>query len=204
MTAITTPATATLADRLLPARWGRVTWVRSATLVLAFALLTALFAQIKITLGFTPVPITGQTFAVLLSGTALGVRRGAASQLLYWVLGLVGLPFYAGSKHGWKIATGSTFGYFIGFIAAAALVGALAERRQDRTLLTSLPAMLAGTVVIYVFGAAWLAHKLNIPVATGEKNAIAFGITPFLIGDAIKVVLAGGLTPLAWRFAGPE
>jgi len=200
VTAITTPATVTLADRLLPARWGRVSWVRSATLVLAFALLTALFAQFKITLGFTPVPITGQTFAVLVSGAALGLRRGAASQALYWLLGLVGLPFYSGGAHGWKVASGATFGYFVGFVVAAALVGALAERRQDRTLLTSLPAMLAGSAVIYALGAGWLAHKLNL---TAPK-ALEFGVTPFLIGDMLKAVLAGGLTPLAWRFAGPE
>jgi len=120
---------------------------RDGVLVAGFAVLTALFAQIRIDLGFTPVPITGQTFAVLLAGAALGWRRGALSQAVYWVAGIfMPVAWYAGddsgsSVHaGWKLATGTTAGYLAGFILAAALVGYLAERKQDRDFATSAPA----------------------------------------------------------------
>ena len=120
---------------------------------------------------------------------------------LYVMLGAVGLPFYAeaadGSRGGWELATGSTAGYLVGFILAAALVGWLAERGQDRRLDTSLPAMLAGTAVIYVVGVAWLAHDLGIDSTT----AMEYGLTPFVVGDATKLLLAGTLLPAAWRFA---
>ncbi len=172
--------------------------LQDAVLVVGFALLTALCAQIEIPLGFTPVPLTGQTFAVLLSGAVLGIRRGALSQLIYWASGLIGLPFYSGGASGWQAGTGTTMGYLVGFIAAAAAIGFLAERKHDRNFATSLPAMLLGTAIIYTFGAGWLAHKLNIPVATGEKNAIAFGVAPFLIGDAVKAVAAAACTSTVW------
>ena len=171
---------------------------RDVVLVLGFALLTAAAAQVQFSLGFTPVPLTGQTFAVLLSGAALGKRRGIASQAVYWGLGLTGLPFYAGGDGGWQNGTGSTLGYFVGFIVAAGVIGKLAERRHDREVMSSLAAMAFGTVIIYAFGALWLAHDLNIPVANGEANAIAYGVTPFLVGDLLKLALAGLLTPLAW------
>ncbi len=181
----------TLAD-LLPR-----TRLRTVGLVIGFALLTAAAAQVRVALPFTPVPVTGQTFAVLLTGAALGWRLGAASQLLYVVLGAVGLPFYAGGERGWDVATGATGGYLVGFVLAAALVGALAERRHDRTLLTAIPAMLAGTAVIYVCGVAWLAHVLSVDAT----RAMELGLVPFVIGDALKLLLAGALFPAAWRFA---
>ena len=180
---------------------------RDGVLVAGFAVLTALFAQIRIDLGFTPVPITGQTFAVLLAGAALGWRRGALSQAVYWVAGIfMPVAWYAknsaGRANGWSHATGSTAGYFVGFIVAAALVGYLAERQQDRDFVTSVPAMLAGTAVIYACGVLWLAHWLNVPVSpsVGDEgmNAISLGLTPFLVGDTVKLLLAGALTPLAW------
>lgn len=174
--------------------------VRTGALVVAFALLTAAAAQFEIKLSWTPVPISGQTFAVLLAGTTLGWRAGSASMALYWVLGLF-LPFYSGGDKGWEVASGATLGYFIGFVLAAAAVGALAERGQDRNLATSIPAMLAGTAVIYTCGVTWLMHDLNIPLADGDPNAIALGLTPFVVGDAVKLLLAGLLTPLAWKFA---
>jgi biotin transport system substrate-specific component len=188
-----------IADRL----WARPSErtnaiVRNAVLVLGFALLTALLAQWEIKLSFTPVPITGQTLGVLLAGGALGARLGASSMGLYWVLGMIGLPFYSGGDGGWSVATGATMGYFVGFIVAAAAVGYLAERKQDRNLLTSIAAMALGTVIIYAFGATWLALDLRIPLATGDTNAIALGVTPFLIGDLIKLLLAGALLPAAW------
>ena len=171
---------------------------RDVALVLGFALLTAAAAQVKFSLGFTPVPLTGQTFAVLLSGAALGTRRGAASQAAYWLLGMIGLPFYAGGDSGWSSATGATFGYFVGFVVAAAVVGRLAERRHDREVLTSIVAMAFGTVVIFAAGAAWLSISLDVPLSGGDVNAISLGVTPFIVGDLAKMLLAGLLTPIVW------
>lgn len=190
-------AAAVLADRIPLRADRRIAVARDVTLVVGGALLTAAAAQLEISLGFTPVPITGQTFAVLLVGAGFGWRRGAGSQLLYVALGAIGLPFYAGGDGGWTAATGSTAGYLVGFVAAAAVVGWLAERRQDRRVDTSVPAMLTGTAVIYLFGLVWLAHSLGVDATT----AIEYGLTPFLIGDAIKLAIAGLLLPAAWRIA---
>ena len=172
--------------------------VRDVLLVVSFALLTAAAAQIEIQLGFTPVPLTGQTFAVLLSGAVLGMRRGALSQLVYWMAGLTGLPFYSGGAGGWKSGTGATLGYLVGFIVAAGAIGYLAEKKQDRNFATSLPAMLLGSTLIYSCGAAWLTTYLNIGFATGETNAIALGVAPFLVGDVIKALLAAACTTGVW------
>lgn len=172
--------------------------VRDVLLVTGFALLTAAAAQIEIQLGFTPVPLTGQTFAVLLSGAVLGMRRGALSQLVYWMAGLTGLPFYSGGVGGWKSGTGATLGYLVGFIVAAGAIGYLAEKKQDRNFATSLPAMLLGSTLIYTCGAAWLTTYLNIGFATGETNAIALGVAPFLVGDVIKALLAAACTTGVW------
>jgi len=172
--------------------------VRDVLLVVGFALLTAAAAQIEIQLGFTPVPLTGQTFAVLLSGAVLGMRRGALSQLVYWMAGLTGLPFYSGGAGGWKSGTGATLGYLVGFIVAAGAIGYLAEKKQDRNFATSLPAMLLGSTLIYSCGAAWLTTYLNIGFATGETNAISLGVAPFLVGDVIKALLAAACTTGMW------
>lgn len=177
----------------------RTRW-RTALGVVGFALLTAVAAQIRFHLPFTPVPVTGQTFAVLLTGAALGMRAGAASQAFYLALGLIGLPVYTDFEGGWHAATGSTGGYLVGFVVAAAVVGALAERRQDRSFLTSVPAMLAGTAIIYTLGALWLAHHLDVSLS----KAVELGVSPFLIGDAVKLVAAGLLLPVAWRFVGDD
>ncbi|MEY2523268.1 MAG: biotin transport system substrate-specific component [Ilumatobacteraceae bacterium] len=172
--------------------------VRAVALVIGFALLTAALAQFEVRLSFTPVPITGQTMGVLLAGGSLGWRLGAASQLMYWLFGLVSLPFYAGFTGGWKNGTGATMGYLVGFVVAAGVIGYLAERRQDRNLASSWSAMALGSIIIYAFGAGWLAHTLNIPVATGDTNALSLGVTPFLIGDLIKLLLAGSILPAMW------
>ena len=172
--------------------------VRLLTGIVAFALLTALAAQVRFHLPWTPVPVTGQTFAVLLAGAVLGSWAGAASMALYLVIGAIGLPVFTDWSGGWAAATGATAGYLVGFILAAALVGALAERHQDRTVLTCVPAMLAGTAVTYLCGAWWLAHYLDV----GAEKAIELGVSPFLIGDTVKLALAGITLPLAWRLVG--
>jgi biotin transport system substrate-specific component len=171
---------------------------RAALLVVGAALLTALAAQVSFLLPFTPVPVTGQTFAVLLAGTALGSRLGAASQALYVALGAAGLPFYADGEGGWQAATGATAGYLVGFVVAAAVLGMLAERRQDRTVLTAVPAMLMGTAIIYGLGAWWLSIELGVSAA----KAVELGVAPFLIGDTLKLAAAGLLLPATWRLVG--
>jgi len=145
------------------------------------------------------VPITGQTFAVLLSGAALGATWGGASQLLYVMLGAVGLPFFAGGNGGWTYATGSTLGYLIGFIVAAYVVGLMAERQQDRSVLSAVPAFLTGNLIIYGFGVPWLYYSIE-SISTGEA-ALAAGFTPFIAGDLVKIVLAGLLLPASWKLA---
>ena len=168
--------------------------VTTLVLVVSFALLTALAAQIRIPLPFTPVPITGQTFAVLLSGAAMGATAGAASQGLYLLMGLF-MPFYAGGASGWDHATGATGGFLLGFIAAAWVVGHLAERRQDRHVATAIPAFITGTVVIYLFGVPWLANVLEV----SWTRAVELGAAPFIVGDLAKVALAGALLPAVWK-----
>jgi biotin transport system substrate-specific component len=167
--------------------------VRTAALVVGFALLTALMAQIQIHLSWTPVPITGQTFAVLLAGAALGSRLGALSQITYLVMGLF-LPFYAGGDHGWSVVTGASGGYLVGMVVSSFVVGLLAERAQDRTFLTSIPAMLFGSAIVYAIGVPWLAASLDL----GAADALEKGLYPFVVGDAIKSLAAGALLPAAW------
>lgn len=173
-------------------------FIQDAVLVVGFALLTAIAAQIEIPLGFTPVPLTGQTFAVLLSGAVLGMRRGALSQLVYWFAGLTGLPFYSGGAGGWEKGTGATMGYLVGFVVASGAIGYLAEKKHDRNFATSLPAMLLGSTIIYAFGATWLSIHLNLPLANGEQNAISLGVAPFLVGDLLKALVAAGCTTSVW------
>ncbi len=191
----TTLPTRVITGAVLP----RATWVTAASIV-GFALLTAAAAQVRIPLPFTPVPITGQTFAVLLSGAALGATAGGASQLLYVAMGAAGLPFFAGGTSGWDVVTGATGGYLLGFVVAAVIVGFLAERRQDRTVWSAVPAFLAGSVIIYLIGVPVLYATVD-SITTGEQ-AIAAGFTPFIVGDLIKVGLAGLLLPTAWRLSG--
>ena len=162
-------------------------------LVVAAAALLALAAQVQVRLPFSPVPVTGQTFVVLLSGAALGARLGPASVALYVVGGAAGLPIFAGGAAGVARLTGPTGGYLVGFIVAAYVVGALAERGWDRRLWSAMLAMLAGEVAIYVFGLAWLAR---FPVAAGVLDA---GLYPFIPGDLYKLVLAALALPAGWR-----
>ena len=164
-------------------------------LVLGGALLVAIAAQLRIPLPFTPVPITGQTFAVLLVGASLGTVRGGVSLLLYVLLGAVGAPFYAGGAHGFEVIVGATGGYLLSYPLAAAVTGALAERRWDRRMRSSVPAMLVGSAVIYLVGVPWLATFEGV----GAGKAVALGMLPFVPGDLVKLVLAAAVLPGAWR-----
>jgi biotin transport system substrate-specific component len=167
--------------------------LREGLLILAGSLVVALLAQVRIPLAFTPVPITGQTLAVLLVGAALGARRGAASLLVYLSQGLAGLPVFTSGGHGLAHLAGPTGGYLIGFIAAAFVVGALCERGLERRWETALLPFLAGEAVIYLFGLPWLA------LFVGAPSALSLGLLPFLVGDLIKLTLAALLLPSAWR-----
>jgi biotin transport system substrate-specific component len=172
--------------------------VRDIALVAAYAAIVGLLAQLVIPLPFTPVPITGQTFGVLLGGMALGWRRALAGMAVYVGLGLVGLPWFAGGNGGFAVTHEASFGYLVGFIVAAAVIGRLAEMRFDRNPLLTLAAMVAGNAIIYMFGVSWLMVAIHVDLPQG----IALGLTPFLLGDAIKALLAAGLLPLAWKVTG--
>lgn len=160
--------------------------------------LIAAAAQVSIPLPFTPVPITGQTFAVLLVGSSLGTVRGGASGSLYLLVGLLGVPVYADGTGGWDVVSGASGGYLIAFPIAAALAGRLAERRWDRRFSSAVGAMLTGNVVIYLIGLPWLAVVLD----TGLERTLELGFYPFVVGDMLKVYLAAALLPTAWRLLG--
>jgi len=198
----------TIGDFLVPIRLGdrMSTRARDAALVVAGALFIALTALVSIPVPGSPVPVTGQTFGVLLVGGALGFRRGGLAALLYVVLGFF-LPVYADHKTGiaiiasvdqGRIVLGATGGYLVGFILAASVVGRLAELGWDRHPLGAFAAMFIGNLAIYAVGIPWLM------AATGQDLAWAIdkGLVPFLIGDAIKLVLAAGLFPAAWWVVG--
>jgi biotin transport system substrate-specific component len=182
----------TLADVVLP----QTTVWRHATLVVGFSLLNAIAAQVAIPLPFTPVPITAQTFAVLVTGMLLGSRLGALSLIAYVIEGVAGLPVFSAGRAGAIHLTGPTGGYILGFIASAYVVGLLAERGWDRRAWTTALAMVIGNVVIYAVGTSWLA------VFLGPEKAFAAGILPFIAGDVLKVVLAMALLPTGWRLVG--
>lgn len=219
----------TLGDFLVPIRLGERmgSRLRHVALIAAGALLIALCAQItivqegqsipliadfRIQLASSPVPITGQTFAVLLVGGALGLRRGFLAVALYLALGLA-LPFYAEGSSGLdtfvsrasdgSLVYGTTGGYLLGFLLAALVTGRLAEIGWDRRILGAVAAMLIGNVVIYLVGVPWLALALPADfAATRWQSAVEFGLTPFVIVDAIKLVLAAAAFPAAWWVVG--
>jgi biotin transport system substrate-specific component len=161
-------------------------------LALTGSLFVAAMAQLAVYLPFTPVPITGQTFAVLLIGMVYGSRLGALTMLAYLAEGATGLPFFAGGLGGPVVLAGPTGGYLLGFVAAAWLVGLLAERGADRRPLTAMLAYIAGNLAIYAFGLCWLASMF------GFNRALHIGLLPFLAGDALKALLAGIALPSAW------
>ncbi|MFD7033065.1 biotin transporter BioY [Streptomyces sp. NPDC059917] len=180
---------AVLAD-LLPA-----SRVRDIALVVGGAALTGLAAQIAVPVPGSPVPVTGQTFAALLVGTAFGARRGFLSLALYALVGAAGMPWFANGTSG---AGGPSFGYVLGMLLAATVVGALARRGADRSVVRTALTMAAGSAVIYAVGVPYLA--LSTGMSFGA--AVAAGLTPFLIGDALKAVLAMGLLPASWKLVG--
>jgi biotin transport system substrate-specific component len=183
-----------LAERLISKRSA----LADATLILLGSLFVAALAQLSIPL--KPIPITGQTLAVLLVGMALGSRRGALALAAYLAEGAAGLPVFAGGKFGIATLLGPTGGYLVGFVVAAWLVGLLAERGFDRNMFKTLAAMVAGNAVIYLFGVVWLTRFVG--GFAGDNGALALGMYPFLIGDAIKAVTAALLLPGAWKLVG--
>lgn len=180
---------AVLAD-LLPA-----SRARDIALVAGGAALTGLAAQIAVPIPGSPVPVSGQTFAVLLVGTALGARRGFLSLALYALAGAAGMPWFAQGASGYGMPS---FGYILGMLLAATVVGALARRGADRSVLRMAGTMALGSLIIYAVGVPYLA------LATGMtlSKAVAVGLVPFLIGDALKAALAMGLLPTAWKLVG--
>jgi biotin transport system substrate-specific component len=173
------------------------------------SVLVAGLAQISIRLPFTPVPITGQTLGVLLVGAAYGPALGAATLALYLAWGLVGLPVFAPNADGSHEtglqvlrATSATGGYLIGFVAAAGLTGWLSRRGWDRDIRSSIGAMLLGSIAIYAVGVPWLYHALPATIDGNPvtlDTALSFGLYPFIVGDTLKLLVAAGLLPVAWR-----
>lgn len=166
--------------------------VRNVALVVSGTALITLSAFAIVPLPFTPVPITLATLGVMVTGAALGPARGAASALLYLLVGALGAPVFAGGSSGVLLPT---FGYVIGYVVAAFIVGQLARRRADRRVLTTLALGVVGTLSLYALGVPWLALALRIDLG----QALLLGVVPFLLGDALKVLALSGMLPGAWR-----
>ena len=165
-----------------------------ALLVVGGSAFIALLAQVVIPLPFSPVPITGQTFAILLIAALFGGVRGGLSTLLYLMQGMAGSPFFAAGTAGIARLAGPTGGYLIGFVAAAFVVGLLAQRGWDHKVGSAALAMLVGNVIIYAFGLAWLTHFV------GTENVVSLGLLPFIPGDLLKLALAAFALPAGWKF----
>jgi biotin transport system substrate-specific component len=182
----------TLADRIFSR-----SLVTDLILVGAGAALTAVAAQIAIPLW--PVPITGQTLAVLLVGVTLGAVRGGIALALYALLGIVGLPVFSDASSGWSVIAGPTGGYIVGFIFAAIFTGWLAQRQWDRKLLWAFLAFLAGSVIPFAIGLPWLAAALGgYGLPNDLQSVLASGLYPFIVGGVIKAALGAGIITLAW------
>ncbi len=169
--------------------------VADALLVVGAAALVGLLAQISIPLGFTPVPVTGQTLGVLLAGSALGWRRAGAAMVLYVAAGVGGVPWFAHHAHGYPSAT---FGYLLGFIIAGAVLGWLASLGRDRTVARAGLSMVLAEVIIFLFGVTWLKFDLHVSASV----AISLGLTPFVWGELIKAGVAGLALPSTWHLVG--
>lgn len=171
-------------------------WVRGVALVVAGSMFIALSAQIKVPM--LPVPMTMQTFAVLLIGLAFGARLGAATVLLYLAEGFAGLPVFTSAGAGPAYFAGPTAGYLVAFVGAAYVAGWLAEQGWGRPVAQIFAAMLIGTAIIYLGGVTWLAFGLGL----GIEKAATVGMLPFLAGDAVKAMLAAACLPIAWKLIG--
>jgi len=181
----------TLIEAILPRIENKVLRaIKDIVLILSFAILTGVCAQLKIEIG--PVPITMQTFSVLLSGALLGSKRGMASQLTYLLMGLAGFSWFARGG-GITYILSPTFGYILGFVLAAYLIGYWAERGWDKNIKTAILAMLIGNILIYIPGLFWLAKFV------GFGKVLAVGLYPFIIGDLLKIFLAGTILPFGWK-----
>lgn len=185
------------AETLSGAIFAPLSWARAAALVVAFSLLTALSAQIVIPLPFTPIPVTGQTFMVLLTGALLGARLGALAMIAYVFEGTIGLPFFSAGRGGaaYLLLT-PAFGYLLSYPLAAFVTGWLVERGWDRRFLTATAAMAIGSVVILTGG--WLGFLRFYSPA----QAFVLGVAPFIVGDIIKVALAAAVLPTGWALIG--
>ena len=179
-------------DAVWPAAGG---W-RDVALILGGSLLIALAAQVQVLLPFSPVPLTAQTFAVLLLGTLYGSRRGPTTVVTYLTLGAIGLPVFAGGGAGVARLVGPTAGYLVGFVAAAFAIGTLSEKGWDRRPFTAAASMIIGNAIIYAIGAVWLSRFISWEAVLGA------GVIPFLPGDALKIVLATIMLPLGWKIIG--
>jgi biotin transport system substrate-specific component len=171
------------------------TVLADVALVVSYAILIGISGQFSFHLPFTPVPVTAQTFVVLLGASALGSIRSIIGTSIFLLVGAAGVPWFAGGTGGITIFSEPTFGYIIGFIVSAAVIGVLAARGFDRKVLGTTTEMIIGNVVIYIFGAGFLALSLGLSPA----KAIALGVVPFLIGDAVKIALASVALPSAWK-----
>lgn len=181
------PRRLVLADRVLPRHL-----VVDITLVVLGAALVGGFAQLYVPLW--PVPVTGQTLAVLLVGSTLGAVRGALSMVVYALVGIVGVPWFSEADSGWHVIAGPTGGYIVGFIFSAFFVGWLSERQWDRKILKAVALFLGGSVIVFAFGLPWLALVLDLNL----EQTLQGGLYPFIIGGLIKSAIAAGLLPLAW------
>lgn len=180
-------------ETLLETALAPLDFVRQAGLVIGFSLLTALAAQVVIPIG--PVPITGQTFAVLLTGALLGSRLGAIAMITYLVEGAVGLPFFSGGHAGLLHLMGPTGGYLIAFPAAAFITGAFAEHGWDRKFLTAAAAMAIGSLVIMLSGWLWF----SLLMRTQPAVTLFATVLKFIPGDIIKITLAAAVLPSGWK-----
>ncbi|GAI32777.1 unnamed protein product, partial [marine sediment metagenome] len=184
---------ATVADVLRPYE-KRYAGFYDAALIVCGSLVIGLCAQAAVVLPFSPVPVTGQTFAVLMIGALLGARRGGLCVLAYLTEGMIGLPVFALARAGWPVMLGPTGGYLIGFIAAAYITGSLAEMGWDRRVGTTVLAMALGNAAIYAFGLLWLACLMGI-----SRTVLVAGLYPFIVGDILKITLAAVLLPSGWK-----
>ena len=181
----------TLIDAVLPRPESKILiLVKDISLILSFAILTGISAKLKFEIGV--VPITMQTFTVLLSGALLGSKKGALAQLTYLLMGVAGIPWFARGG-GIAYIFSPTFGYIVGFVLAAFVVGLLSEKGFDKKIKSAILAMLIGNLLIYIPGLFWLGRFV------GWEKVLSVGFYPFIIGDILKIILAGTILPFAWK-----